>query len=363
MNPENANSILIGLHDRPVVIARNHFLYKSLSSWAVNGYLGCLHGCRFCYVPDTTANKQCALLRSYGVSDPVTDWGNYLLVRPWDERAFMKSLRDAESTALSDLNVEGNRAVMFSSTTDPYQVIRGGDPDKRSMLSTIDRSNMRRSLQRILENSTLNVRILTRSPLARQDFDLLKQFRNRLLLGVSLPTLDDDLARLYEPHSPAPKQRLKLLVDAHAEGIPTFVAVAPVFPEVGYDGMLEVFNAVKAVDPFTIFMEPVNMRLGIAERIREEAIKIGKGINMTPYTDNNAWVKYAIRTLRDAERAADAAGVRDRLHLWPDHEALGAAKVIESQSTAWKHPRDLTYKEWLQSYWNRISEWPGKVAG
>ena len=31
----------------------------------------------------------------------------------------------------------------------------------------------------------------------------------------------------------APVQRLKLLTDAHAAGIPTFVAVAPVFPEVG----------------------------------------------------------------------------------------------------------------------------------
>jgi hypothetical protein len=32
------------------------------------------------------------------------------------------------------------------------------------------------------------------------------------------------------------------------------VAVAPVFPEVGYQGMLEVFKAVKAAKPRTIFM-------------------------------------------------------------------------------------------------------------
>ena len=33
----------------------------------------------------------------------------------------------------------------------------------------------------ILENSTLNVLTLTRSPLARQDFDPFKQFGTRLL--------------------------------------------------------------------------------------------------------------------------------------------------------------------------------------
>ncbi len=212
----------------------------------------------------------------------------------------------------------------------------------------------------MLTESTLNVRILTRSPLAREDFDLFKKFGNRLVLGVSLPTLDTKLSVLYEPHAPHPKQRLKLLQDAHAQGISTFVAVAPVFPECGYDGMLEVFNAVKEVDPVTIFMEPVNIRLGVAQRIQEEARRLGREINITPFKDSKAWSEYAIRTLLDAERVAGAVGLSDRLHLWPDHDALGAAKVVKAQSKDWNHPSGTTYKQWLESWWNRISEWPGK---
>jgi len=65
--------------------------------------------------------------------------------------------------------------------------------------------------------------------------------------------------------------------------------------------------------------------------------------------------KFKYKSLRDAERAAKATGQLDRLHLWPDHEALGAAKVVKAQENP------AAYLKWLRSYWNRVSEWPGKT--
>ena len=347
--------MISALHDSPATIERNKFKYKSLSSWALNLFMGCAHGCRFCYVTETSTNKQVHLLGSYGVRDPVEDWGRYVLVRPWDERKFLASLSRAETTHPGLLNADGNRAVFLCSTTDPYQTIRNPDQAKQKMLNQHARSMLRKALVAIRDHSTLNVRILTRSPLAREDFDIFRTFGNRLLLGTSLPTLDDKLRQLYEPDVPHPKQRLKLLTDAHAAGIPTYVAVAPVFPEVGYHGMLEVFKAVKAAKPWTIFMEPVNLRLGIAQRIEEKARDLGVEMDMTVYGGGPAWVKYAIQSLRDAERAAKTTGQLDRLHLWPDHQALGAARVVKVQ----EDPE--AYLKWLRSYWSRVSEWPGKA--
>ena len=71
MSTSDQNPMKSGLHDCPVVIAPNKFKFKSLSSWAANAFLGCSHGCRFCYVSDTSANKQKQLLASYGIDDPV----------------------------------------------------------------------------------------------------------------------------------------------------------------------------------------------------------------------------------------------------------------------------------------------------
>jgi len=344
------------IHDMPATIEPNGFKFKSLSEWALNLHLGCAHGCRFCYVPDTSANKQQKLLRAYGVDDPVADWGSYVLVRPWIEGKFMASLRTAEEVPPDQLKPDGNRAVFLCSTTDPYQVISNPDPVKKKLLDRHARALVRKSLIAIRDHSTINVRILTRSPLAREDFDIFQTFGNRLLLGTSLPTLDPVLSRLYESNVPHPKQRLKLLTDAHAAGIPTYVAVAPVFPEVGYQGLLEVFEAVKAAEPVTIFMEPVNLRLGIAKRIAEQAMELGVEMDTEVYDGGPAWATYAIQALRDAERAAKATGQFDRLHLWPDYEALGAANVVEAQEDS------EAYLKWLRSYWDRVSEWPGKTT-
>lgn len=245
-------------------------------------------------------------------------------------------------------------AVMFCSTTDAYQVIHHPDPDTQRRFQRMARDSRRWMLEAIRDQSDLNVRILTRSPLAREDFDILQSFGDRLLLGTSLPTLDAMISRIYEPKVPAPRHRLKLLSDAHEAGIHTYVAVAPVYPEVGYEGMLEVFRAVKAASPCTVFVEPVNLRLAVAERVREEAQRQGRDIDMTPYSDSRAWADYAVQTLRDAECAAEVADISERLHLWPDHEALSRESVINRQ------PDPEAFRGWLKGWWNRVSEWPGR---
>lgn len=109
----------VGLWHAPAVIAPNNFIYKSLSNWAFNVAVGCSHACRFCYVPSAATIKQGPQLARYGVEDPDAEWGDYVLLRPWDEPKFLASLRVAEGTPRTALKPDGNRAVIYCSTTDP----------------------------------------------------------------------------------------------------------------------------------------------------------------------------------------------------------------------------------------------------
>ena len=368
MNETNQAPVVVALHDQPVTIEPNNFRFKSLSSWCCNTFLGCMHACPICFAPETSANKQKGMLESFGILDPILDWGRYLLLRPLDKQKFLASLRKAEQTHPGLRKRDGNDAIMFCSTTDAYQVIHHAVPDEQRRFQRMARDSRRWMLEAIRDHSSLNVRVLTRSPLAAEDFDIFQSYGDRLLLGTSLPTLNPKISRIYEPKVSHPKLRLKLLTDAHAAGIHTYVAVAPVYPEVGFDGMLEVFRAVKAAEPCTVFAEPVNLRLEIAKRVQNEArrqaeLREQEGkevseieIDMTPYTDSRAWADYAIRTLREAERAAEVAGISDRLHLWPDHEGLTFKSVVELQ------PDPVAYLAWLRGWWSRVSEWPGKTA-
>lgn len=265
---------------------RNAFKFKSLSCWSYNIAVGCTHGCRFCYVPDaqqTGLGKQkqnngplAKILREFGIVDPDAEWGKYLLLRPFDEETFLASLKAAENTPPDELNPDGNRAIILCSTTDAYQtIVIPGDPGKQKLLNNLRRYLIRRALELIRDRSTLNVRILTRSPLAREDFDLFKTFGDRLLFGMSLPTLRNDLARIYEPHAPAPSQRLATLQAAKEAGIPIFVAMAPTYPECDEADLRATLEAIRELDPVTVFHEPINMRAGNVERIAAHAAELG----------------------------------------------------------------------------------------
>ena len=171
----------VGLWFAPAVIQPNNFIHKSLSSWSFNIAVGCSHACKFCYVPSASTIKQGPKLREYGVQDADLEWGDYVLLRPWNEEKFLASLRSAENTPLNSLKPDGNRAVMLCTTTDAYQAIKHPDPVKQKALALAARQMVRRSLELIRDRSTLNVRIMTRSPMSRLDFDIFKSFGKRLV--------------------------------------------------------------------------------------------------------------------------------------------------------------------------------------
>ncbi len=337
--------------DVPATIQPNNFIHKSLSNWSFNIAIGCSHACRFCYVPSAATIKMGALLEKHGIEDPDAQWGEYVLLRRWDEKKFLASLRAAEETPISSLNPDGNRAIIYCSTTDPYQTIRHNDPARQRELMTAARKVVTRSLELIRDQSTLRVRILTRSPLAKQDFALFKTFGNRLLFGMSLPTLRNDLARIYEPRAPAPSQRLATLTAAREAGLHVYVAIAPTYPECDSADFRATLAAIKQLNPVTIFHEPINIRAENVQRIAVHAKRLGVKLQSDVFTTREAWQDYAIDALSTMKRVAKELGLDQRLHLWPD-KALGAASLLA------RREQPAAYLRSLNRAWSRISEWP-----
>lgn len=337
---------------KPATIQPNNFKFKSLSDWSFNTAIGCGHACRFCYVPEVSTNKMAAGLAPFGVSDPDAEWGDYVGVRAWDEGAFLASLRRAEATPKEKLSADGNRAVMFCTTTDPYQVLGGALGEKHEALVS-------RALALIHRESTLNVRILTRSPLARKDFGKMYAMGNRLLFGMSLPTLNDRLARIYEPHAPSPSKRLACLKAAKEAGLNIFVAVAPTYPECDEADMVATLNTIKPLNPVTVFHEPINIRAENVARITTHAAEIGETVNMAPFESLTTWRRYAVAALSDMEIAADKCGLTDRLHLWPDASLGSKVAVAQAVSDLAEFGTTVeNHTAWLHKRWNRVSEWP-----
>ncbi len=260
------------------------------------------------------------------------------------------SLQKAENVPVGQLKADGNRAVVYCSTTDPYQVIYAADSGKGRELNDAARHLVTRSLELIRDESTLNVRILTRSPLARCDFDLFRSFGPRLLFGMSLPTLNDKLSRVYEPKAPSPSQRLATLRAAADAGLHVYVAMAPTYPECEEGALRATLATVGTLNPITIFHESINIRAENVARIEEHAQSLGLAVRSDVFATKEAWQDYALSSLRTVERIAKELKLSERLHLWPD-KALGSKAAIARSN----NPE--THIAWLNKWWNRISEW------
>jgi DNA repair photolyase len=363
---------------RPATIEANNFKYKSLSNWVFNISMGCTHGCRFCYVPSASTNKHLKQLRKCQVADPDAQWGGYSLLRLWDEKKFLSSLRRAENTPTNELKRDGNRAVIFCSTTDPYQVFKSSTPEKTKKLNESALAMVENALNAIRDKSTINVRILTRSPLAKKHFALYKTFGDRLVFGMSLPTLNNRLARVYEPNAPAPSLRLKALKAAKKAGLHVYVAMAPTYPECDEADLRKTLEAIAEIDPITIFHEPINIRAENVTRIEKHAASLKPPIevNTKVFATSGTWRRYALDSLLLMQNLATEMGLLDRLHLWPDkHLATKSQflsirrsqrqnltppqkKLAKEQDEKYYHEK---YYPWIEGWWNRISEWPGRA--
>ena len=346
---EPAKARHIGDWEHHAVVARSYFKHKSLCCWSVNVAMGCLHGCTFCYVPSTSANKQEKGLGKKGVKNPGGEWGQYGFLRNWDEKKFLASLRKAENTPRDDLNPDGNRAVIYSSTTDPYQAWPTPELRERS------REIMRRSLELIRDRSSLNVRILTRSPLAKKDFDLYLSFGHRLVFCMSIATLNNRLARMYEPNAPAPTQRLKTLQEAKKAGLHVGVAIAPTYPECDEADLRATLEVAKALDPVTIYHEPINTRADNVRRMEARARELGVALNTGVYETTEAWVAYQLQALRTVEKLAGEMGLEAKLKLWID-KRLASEGVIKAE------PVPKAYRAWVKKWKGRIADWPKEAA-
>lgn len=134
--------------------------------WCLNPYVGCEHGCSYC----------CAsfMKRFTGHREP---WGGFV---------------DAKVNAPEVLRRELRRGrpgtVLVGTVTDPYQPVEG-----RYRLT-------RRCLEALAERR-FPATLLTRSPLCVRDVDVFRRFRE-LSVGLSIPTDDDRIRRLFEPHAP-----------------------------------------------------------------------------------------------------------------------------------------------------------------
>ncbi len=165
--------------------------------YALNPYLGCQHGCIYCYAMDFTRG-----------GEPGVKWGG--------EVVYVKV--NLIQALLRDIRRLRPGVVGVSTITDPYQPV-----ESRYKLT-------RRSIE-VLCNAGYHVSIQTKSALIIRDIDVISKCGRAVDVGFTITTMRDTY-RVIEPMAAHPMARASALRKIASLGIETWIFLGPVIPGV-----------------------------------------------------------------------------------------------------------------------------------
>lgn len=168
--------------------------------YALNPYVGCQHGCVYCYAR--------FMKRFTGHRER---WGEFVDVK----------INAPELLAYEVKRKKVGR-VWISGVCDPYQPL-----EKRYMIT-------KRCLDILVENGW-PFTVQTKSSLVLRDIETLKR-ANNIEVGFTITTADERIRRIFEPGAPPLRKRIEALANLHSERIKTFAMVAPLLP--GAEGLV-----------------------------------------------------------------------------------------------------------------------------
>ena len=176
------------------IYARSILSKSKVFDYVVNPYIGCQHGCAYCYAR--------FMKRFTGHKEP---WGEFVDVKI-----------NAAHLLQSEIEKMLPGRVWVSGVCDPYQPLERTYELTKKCLEILVRYDWPFTIQ-------------TKSALVLRDMELFKK-ANKIEVGLSVTTGDEGVRQLFEPGAPSIKERIKALKELHLAGIRTYAMIAPMLP-------------------------------------------------------------------------------------------------------------------------------------
>ncbi|MEP7363452.1 MAG: radical SAM protein [Acidobacteriota bacterium] len=201
---------------------------KAPFSWTINPYRGCEYGCKYCYA---------RYIHEFMELRESADFENRIFAKQFTLDTFRRDLA----------RVKQGEGIGIGTATDPYQ------PAERRYGLT------RRILRALADTSGHKIFITTESDLVARDVDLLAELHARhwLHVGMTITTLDNDLARALEPRAPRPELRLEAVRTLARAGVRAGVQCSPVMPHINDQEIESIARAAVSAGATSFFAQPL----------------------------------------------------------------------------------------------------------
>jgi len=254
---------------------------SGISDYSLNCYTGCAHACAYCYARSMQ-----------GFHPHAESWGEFVDVKGNAVEVLKRQLRRAEP---------GD--VFVSSACDAWQPV-----EARYGLT-------RRCCELLLERG-FQVNVLTKSALVLRDLEV---FAGRTAqIGTTITTLDERLARLWEPGAGTIDQRFQVIEEARRWGLPTSVMFGPLLPWLSDDeaSIEAMFRRAKTLGINRIWVDGLNPRPrvwpAVATLLRRHFPELREPYRRVLF-DKTARNRYLVELGTRVRAAAERVGVADRV--------------------------------------------------
>jgi DNA repair photolyase len=253
----------------------------SIDGYSFNCYVGCSHGCGYCYA---------RFMQRFHPHDE--RWGEFVDVKVNAAEVLARQLRRLEPGE-----------VFTCSACDGWQ------PVEREFRLT-------RECCRLLLKAGFRLSILTKSSIVLRDLDI---FAGRdVRLGVTITVPDESLARIWEPDASSVSDRVKILRRAKSAGLETVLMFGPLLPEISdtEEALARLFTLAAGTDVDLVWTDMLNPRprvwpsvQGVLGRHRPDLLPHYRRLMFDP-AERSAYKRQLDGRIR---RAAREAGVAARL--------------------------------------------------
>jgi DNA repair photolyase len=252
------------------------------ADWAVNPYVGCAFGCKYCYAAFIGRWKH-----------PDKAWGDFVDVKINAPEIFKNELEKLGKKFQS----KDFGSIFFSSVTDPYQGIEGKYQITRQCLAVLADFGYEGKIS-----------ILTKSPLVGRDIDILSRLKN-VSVGLTVTSLDDEASCFLEGNAPPASARLKALKGLRNAGISTYAFVGPLLPyfTARIDRLEKIFAELKNAGVKEAYVEHINLSRKIRERLFDY---LAKTPGLIPYFQKARDSEYRKNLEKIIYRLAEKHGIK-----------------------------------------------------
>lgn len=251
-------------------------------SQSVVGYVGCEHGCIYCFARPSHA---------YHDLSPGLDFETKLFAKP-DAAKLLRAELSKKTYAVAP--------IAMGTNTDPYQPI---EKDWR----------ITRSILEIMVETRHPTYITTKSDRILRDIDLLTDLARDGLVAVvlSVTSLDPAVARTLEPRAPHPLRRVDAIRQLAEAGVPVTASISPIIPAITDHEIEALVARVAAAGACEVTYIPV--------RLPHEVAPLFRAWLEAHYPDRAGKVMAIIRDLRGGRDNDPDFGTRMRGQgVWAD---------------------------------------------